>query len=126
MHSKKRFQDRHKDHWESQFQLLQEFKRKRGHCRIPHTYPENQPLARWIKRQRHQHKQKLMGEKTTVTDRRINALEDLGFIWDSHFASWEQRMNDLMELRAKHGHCQPRKQADSDMGQVPAPAIQAF
>ena len=46
-----------------------------------------------------------MGEKTTVTDRRINALEDLGFIWDSHFASWEQRMNDLMELRAEHGHC---------------------
>ncbi|CAJ1955991.1 unnamed protein product [Cylindrotheca closterium] len=105
MYTKSRFQVRHKDQWETQFQLLQEFKRKHGHCRIPHTYPENQSLARWVKRQRHQHKQKQMGEKTTMTTRRIRALEELGFIWDSHSASWEQRMSDLLEFRDKHGHC---------------------
>ncbi|CAJ1955995.1 unnamed protein product [Cylindrotheca closterium] len=99
MYTKSRFQVRHKDQWETQFQLLHEFKRKHGHCRIPHTYPENQSLARWVKRQ---HRQKLTGKNTTMTARRIRALEELGFIWDSHSASWEQRMSDLIEFRDKH------------------------
>ena len=46
-----------------------------------------------------------MGEKTAMTVRRLRSLEDLGFIWDSRFALWEQRMSDLMEFRDKHGHC---------------------
>ncbi|CAJ1955944.1 unnamed protein product [Cylindrotheca closterium] len=106
MYTRDRFQARQTDQWESQFQLLQEFKRKHGHCRIPHTYIENQSLARWVKRQRHQYRQKLTGKNTTMTTRRIRALEGLGFVWDSHSASWEQRMSDLMEFRDKYGHCQ--------------------
>lgn len=105
MYTKKRFRAHHKDKWESQFELLKEFKQNHGHCRIPHTYPECQSLARWVKRQRYQHKQKLMGVKTTMTARRVEALEELGFIWDSHVASWDQRMGDLVEFRDNHGHC---------------------
>ena len=40
-----------------------------------------------------------------MTDERQQALESLGFVWDSHWAIWEERLNELVAFRDDHGHC---------------------
>jgi Helicase associated domain len=31
-------------------------------------------------------------------------LEDMGFVWDSHNASWESKFNELCDFKRVHGH----------------------
>ena len=45
------------------------------------------------------------GKQSTMTDERVKLLEDIGFIWDSHAAVWEERLNELREYRRIHGDC---------------------
>jgi hypothetical protein len=64
---------------------------------VPHTYKENPPLARWVKRQRYQYKLKVENKQSTMTDERIILLENIGFIWDSHAAAWAEKLNELKD-----------------------------
>lgn len=58
-----------------------------------------------VKRQRYQYKLRQAGQQSTLVGSRVMALEDVGFVWDSHAALWEQRLNELKEYRAENGHC---------------------
>jgi hypothetical protein len=50
------------------------------------------------------------GGHSTFTEERQQALKALGFVWDSHAASWEERWNELREFKEEHGHCNvPKK-----------------
>ncbi|CAJ1968149.1 unnamed protein product [Cylindrotheca closterium] len=100
-----RFRNHQEKQWQKQFQALLEFKQKHGHCCVPNKYDENPVLGRWVKRQRYQHKLLLQqGKKSTLVPHRVKALEDAGFIWDSHSALWEERLNELKAYRRAHGH----------------------
>jgi len=100
-----RFRPCHAEQWDIKFEELLEFKVVKGHCCVPHKYEENMGLARWVKRQRYQYKLKLDGKPSTMTDRRVKALEEAGFVWDAHNAAWEERMVDLRQYLAEKGHC---------------------
>lgn len=39
-----------------------------------------------------------------MTDERIQHLESVGFVWDSHNTIWEQRIAEIEEFRRLHGH----------------------
>lgn len=99
-----RFRGYQKDQWKDKFEELLEFKKERGHCCVPHTFEENPVLARWVKRQRYQYKLKNEKRTSTMTDERIEILEKVGFIWDSHGAAWMERWNELAEFRKIFGH----------------------
>jgi hypothetical protein len=101
----KRFQGYQANQWSQRFQELKDFLHQSGHCSVPHNYPADQRLAEWVRRQRHQYKLKKMGRCSTSTDAREAALEDIGFVWDSHNATWIERLKSLEEFKAKHGHC---------------------
>jgi hypothetical protein len=45
-----RFKPFHEEKWSIRYRELQIFHREHGHAAVPHTYPKNQQLARWIKR----------------------------------------------------------------------------
>jgi len=93
--------------WDLRFKEILKFRKKHGHCCVPHTYPQNPSLARWVKRQRYQYKLRIQDkEESTLTNRRLQALEQIGFIWDSNVAIWEERLNDLKAYRQLHGHCE--------------------
>jgi len=100
-----RFRPFQAERWDIKFQELLEFKKVKGHCCVPHKHEENMGLARWVKRQRHQYKLRCDGKATTITDRRVQALEEVGFVWDAHSAAWEERMADLKLYLAENGHC---------------------
>jgi hypothetical protein len=55
-------------------------------------------------RQRCQYKLKCDGKHNTLTDERQEMLEEMGFVWDSHNASWELRFNELCDFKRVHGH----------------------
>jgi CDGSH-type Zn-finger protein len=58
-----------------------------------------------MKCQRHQYKLKKEGYHSTMTGQREKSLESLGFVWDSHKATWEERLNELIAFRRAQGHC---------------------
>jgi hypothetical protein len=91
--------------WKDRFQELMEFRREHGHLLVPHSYPPNQKLAQWVKRQRHQFKRKKMGHHSTLTDEREELLLDVGFIFDSHRAVWHARFETLKAFSLANGHC---------------------
>jgi len=100
-----RFRRYQADQWMERFEDLINYKEENCHCLVPHSYPENQQLAQWVKRQRYQFKLKSLGRHSTLTDERQKELEDMGFVWDSHKAAWYERLEALKKYHAKHGNC---------------------
>lgn len=100
-----RFRPYQEKQWVEQFEELVKFSNDRGHCLVPHTFDENPTLSRWVKRQRYQYKLKQEGKPSTMTDARIQQLEDNGFVWDSHAAAWQERRNELAAYQQEHGDC---------------------
>jgi hypothetical protein len=93
------------ENWTEKFEELLEFRNRLGHCLVPNAYEENPPLAQWVKRQRYQYKLKLEGKRSTMSDERVKALEEIGFVWDSHNAAWEERLDELLQYRENNGQC---------------------
>jgi hypothetical protein len=101
----RRFRPYQAGQWTEKFEELCLYRQRFGHCLVPHTYQENLPLARWVKRQRYQYKLMQEGKPSTMTEDRVKALEDIGFIWDSQGTAWEERLGELKEFRAAFQHC---------------------
>lgn len=40
-----------------------------------------------------------------MSEERIKALEQIGFIWDSHAAIWDERVYELLDYKRMYGHC---------------------
>jgi len=93
------------ENWTEKFEELLQFRNENGHCLVPNCHPQNPALAQWTKRQRYQYKLKLDGKRSTITDERIRVLEEVGFVWDSHKAVWDERLEELREFRKEFGHC---------------------
>lgn len=91
--------------WQEHFDELLSFKSENGHCLVPHTHPENPALARWVKRQRYQYKQMTLGKPSSMSICRIKTLEDIGFVWDSHKATWDKMFQELLQYKEEHGNC---------------------
>ena len=62
--------------WETKLEMLEDFRQKHGHCRVPRDFDENPPLSTWVKRQRRLYK---AGQ---VSPYRVARLEEMGFVWD--------------------------------------------
>lgn len=95
----------HVEQWNQRCAELVEFRAEHGHCLVPLHWPRNSSLAHWVKRQRCQYKAKKQGKRTTLTVEREKLLRDLCFVWDSHAASWEERLNELRDFKELRGHC---------------------
>jgi hypothetical protein len=98
-----RFRSFHEEKWQMRYKELIHYKRIKGDCLVPHSYKSNPQLGRWVKRQRRQYKLLRDGAKSTMTPERIQLLEDLGFVWDSHEATFQERLEELVEYRQIHG-----------------------
>lgn len=93
------------EQWNQRFQELVEFQKEYNHCLVPLNWAPNPPLAHWVKRQRYQYGLKMEGKHSNLTDEREIALKKLGFVWDSHSATWEERWHELRLFKERFGHC---------------------
>jgi Helicase associated domain len=103
--NERRFRPYQAGQWSEKFAELCEYKDEMGHCLVPHTYNENLALARWVKRQRYQYKLMMDGKSSTMTEDRVNALDEIGFVWDSQGAAWGERLGELQQFRQSYMHC---------------------
>jgi len=99
-----RFRPYQAGQWNERFTDLKTYSEANGNCLVPHTYKQNLPLARWVKRQRYQFKLMSEGKSSTMTDERVQALGAIGFIWDSQGAAWGERLEELKEFRSVYMH----------------------
>mmetsp|Transcript_15872 Transcript_15872/g.23740 ORF Transcript_15872/g.23740 Transcript_15872/m.23740 type:complete len:308 (+) Transcript_15872:117-1040(+) len=102
---------------------LEEYKKKHGNCLVPRRYEENPSLGNFVNKQRQSYRKFLMGEKSSMNDRRINALNQLGFVWDASSTprsshsdkAWQKMYSELTKFHATNGHC--RVPSTSTLGQ---------
>jgi Helicase associated domain len=94
----------HVEQWKKRFDELVDYQKQHGHCLVPLNWEPNPSLAHWVKRQRYQYRIKNEGNHSTMTPERQEALEKLGFVWDSHSAAWLERWQELADFKTLHGH----------------------
>jgi hypothetical protein len=92
--------------WEDRLSELADYRKIHGHCNVPYNNSESIQLGRWVGTQRGNYRLHQEGNRSPqMTLSRIQALENLGFEWDSHGAAWEYRLSELTDYRKIHGHC---------------------
>eukprot|EP00980_Cylindrotheca_fusiformis_P013116 scaffold3296_cov112-Cylindrotheca_fusiformis.AAC.3 len=87
--------------WNELFNLLAAFKEEHGHCRVPQHYKPNIYLSQWVKRQRYYRKHR----PGLISERRVQKLDQLGFVWDAQEDFWNTRFEELKTYKHMHGHC---------------------
>lgn len=109
------YSERRASRFMKQYEDLKEFRRERGHCRVPDKWPENKPLARWVGQQR------ALAKRGKLLEARKELLDEIGFAWDvtgkspesreeeqcrkSMSSSWLKRYGELVRFRREHGSC---------------------
>ena len=80
---------------------LKSFKIKHGHCEVPYTYAENQPLSNWCSNVRYSYNLSLRGLAPTIkmNPERIARLTEIGFIFKRERKTAKKAKND-----SKHTH----------------------
>jgi hypothetical protein len=91
--------------WSVQFEELREFKAQHGHCMVTKQYSTDPKLGNWVSRQRSNYKWYQEGKPSHMTADRIRELERIGFNWEPHCDSWNERFEQLCEYKAQFGHC---------------------
>jgi hypothetical protein len=78
----------------------QVFHAEHGHLRVPVKYvtSEGFPLGKWIITQR------TSKRKGVLAPDRVQALDELGMIWDQQQAAWEEHFDVVRAFKAVHGH----------------------
>jgi uncharacterized protein YbgA (DUF1722 family) len=93
--------------WHQQYEKIVEFKRKNGHCQVPHKYEQDKSLGHWVCTQRNYH----TNDKIRL-DRKI-LLDDIGFVWkdegvhnnNQHYYKLRDQKNAQLETEpAAQGH----------------------
>lgn len=67
--------------WETRFAELVLYKEKHGNCLVPQRYSDNPALGVWVNCQRVEYKKLNEGRKSSLTEERLQKLEEKGFVW---------------------------------------------
>ena len=100
--------DTHEAAWRLQFEELKAYKEKNGHCNVPRSEGK---FGRWVMEQRGLYK------ACKLSKERIDALKEIGFVWDAHEAAWRLQFEELKAYKEKNGHCNvPRVKGSWEYG----------
>ena len=101
--------DPHRDQWERNFALLEQFQKREGHCDVPNIHEEKGvKLGSWLGCQRDMYKKEKLDE---LLRRR---LEKLGISWDPLADQWENNFALLKQFKEREGHCNVPRSHEED------------
>jgi len=60
---------------------LQGYKNNHGSCIVPKRYDANPTLGNWVNKMRQMYRKFKNGEKSSITQIRVDILDDMGFLW---------------------------------------------
>lgn len=69
--------------WDVRYSELLQFVRKNGHAQVPMRMKNNIGLSNWVSTQRQEYKLLRKGIPSRLSKRRIQLLDDLGFVWEA-------------------------------------------
>ncbi len=96
--------------WDMKYNELCDFISINGHSAIrAKRGSKNFPLARWVSVQRSYYKKYLNGEKTSLTEERIEKLNQIGFVWENSHVDEIQMMVRSMRTRRTKLHSAPKQ-----------------
>jgi hypothetical protein len=67
--------------WNLRMEELSDYKKHHGDCNVPSRFPENKPLADWVKAQRKYYQLWQAGKQSCLTEERRQVLESIEFQW---------------------------------------------
>jgi superfamily II DNA or RNA helicase len=88
------------ERWKQMYAKLEEYRRTHGNLNVP--WDSKTKLAQWMSAQR---QRRVIGR---LSQEQIRLLDGLGFRWQFQpkpHGSWENRLAEVAEFVAKHGHC---------------------
>ena len=93
--------------WDNWLKTLSDYKDQHGDVDVPLKYHHNQGLGAFVNRQRTEYRKLQLGLQTSLTEERIQDLNDLGFKWSIRVSRtpWETRLDELIQYKEQHGHC---------------------
>ncbi|MFA6970612.1 MAG: Helicase associated domain protein [Gallionella sp.] len=101
--------------WQAQYEQLKKYHLEIGNSDVPNRSTEYPQLASWVGSQRE------LRKKNALTDEQVGLLDKIGFAWKlRERGSWEDRLAEVVEFKAKHGHC------DIPMSLAEPPKLAAF
>jgi hypothetical protein len=102
--------------WYERLNDLWDYKEKHGDCIVPQKHSPNPSLGIWVNKQRMEKKALDEGLKSSMTDDKEQALEEVGFVWAKRKgqASWDEKYKELQEYSRRNGDCNvPTKYANN-------------
>ncbi len=90
------------DHkWREMYKRLKQYHTEHGDADVPNGWKDDPKLAHWVSQQRERLK------KEVLLEEQKRLLDELGFTWKMRDrGSWEDRVEELIKFREKHGHCE--------------------
>ena len=89
--------------WMARFEELKAYQRDFGDCLVPRSYAVNPALGGWVALQRKQYVRYKRGQKSTLTERRIALLENIGLEMSVIRTKWLKRYQELQQHVASNG-----------------------
>jgi hypothetical protein len=91
--------------WKRHMEELAAFKKMHGHCHVPLAHKKFPNLGLWVKEQRRHYTLLKQGRPSHMTPERAKELDEAGFCWDTHEATWLERFRQLKDYKERHGDC---------------------
>jgi hypothetical protein len=83
---------------------LKEYVAEHGNAFVPQIYPQNESLGIWVGNQRQIFKALQLGydlSEAILTKKRVQKLDEIGFVWDVLEAIWFKRLQELKACKIK-------------------------
>ena len=94
--------------WDEMYAQLCAYKEAHGDCLVPTENAEHSKLATWIYQQQKEYRKfkEGQGKSSKLTAGHVVKLNDIGFVFERRekFLTWEERLEQLRQFKALHGH----------------------
>lgn len=92
--------------WMNQYRGLKDYwsENKNSYANLKSS-SQHASLSAWVVRQRREYHKMKAGDKSTMTQDRINLLDQIEFDWSPRDTSWNSRISELKAYKKYHGDC---------------------
>ena len=114
-HVKFPFALRGDEYWKANYEKLRQYHGTTGHCRVPHAFAPDPKLGEFVTDQRRQHRLRVEGKPSHMTNERKAKLDELGFEFSlRQRVEWDERLAELVQYKHVHGNCDVPQQYEQN------------
>ena len=99
--------------WSSMLKKLKDYKQENGHCNVPRSKGK---LGKWVELGQWVENQRFRAGK--LSKERIDALNEIGFVWVPLEDAWRLRFEELEAYKKENGHCNVPQRSEGKLGKL--------